>query len=68
MTDRRARRSSIYLDKEQAALDLKEARALKLADGASPSTASSVAGRDPVEVRLRGTSTDPEKEHPAPHS
>ena len=32
MTDRRARRSSIYLDKEQAALDLKEARALKLPD------------------------------------
>jgi hypothetical protein len=55
MTDRRARRSSIYLDKEQAALDLKEARALKLpdgADGSSPSTASSVAGRDPVEGPL----------------
>lgn len=55
MTDRRARRSSIYLDKEQAALDLKEARALSFptgADGSSPSTASSVAGRDPVEGSL----------------
>jgi len=55
MTDRRARRSSMYLDKEQAALDLKKPGHSSFptgADGSSPSTASSVAGRDPVEGSL----------------
>jgi hypothetical protein len=72
MTDRRPGRSSMCVAEQQAAPDRKKPGHSIFptgADGSSPSTLSSVAGRGPVEGSIpRGTSADPEQEHPAPHS